>query len=117
MLQPQQDKVRLSPKSAPVRGVVSLEHCISTAEAGAVDVDLPHHAAADKPRLLDALNYSANEFMPHWLAVARDIPPSYLNVLQAGTTGARVWGHKGYAAGKAQTCAAVWCNVLPADVP
>lgn len=71
----------------PVRGVVSLEDRISAAEPGTVDVDLPYHARAHKLWLLAALHYSPDKLVPHRLAVARDVPSSYLNVLHTPQEG------------------------------
>lgn len=47
----------------PVRGVISLKHSISTAEAGAVDVDFTNHPLAHKAWLLRALDHSAYKLM------------------------------------------------------
>lgn len=74
----------------PVRRMVSLEHCICTAEACTVDVDLAHHSLTNKGWLLRALCNSANKFVPQGLVVAWDIASRYLNVLwQQHTHGVR----------------------------
>lgn len=108
----------------PVRGVVSLEDRISAAEPCTVDVDLSYHARADELWLLAALDDSPNKLVPHRLAVARDVPSSYLNVLhtpqedrgggslcnQRGQARSGKGECRGYAASEAHTCAAVWCG-------